>query len=128
MELPAPEIGQWMVVEHGTVTLHDADALSDTDIPALADQWYHTLTTDKPHPFGCGNLPLPDTKRCNIVFSRSGWGDGLFPVLATIDASGRPNAIHIDFGVVGTEPVPSHMSPKRLAATVRRMLRSLTGT
>lgn len=81
------------------------------------------LASDAPHPFGCGNLPLPNTERCNIVFSRSGWGDGGFPILATFDATGRPNAIHVDFAVVETESQSQQQPRVDLSATVRRLLR-----
>lgn len=123
MEPPVPSIGAWAGADHETIALHDADALSDNDIPALADEWDRTLNSAEPYPFGCGNLPLPGTDRCNIVFSRSGWGDGAFPVLATFDATGLPNAIHVDFGLVDIETPRSRGPSNSIAAAVRRMLR-----
>lgn len=114
MEPPVPSIGAWTGTDHGLIAIHDADALSDNDIPALADEWDRAVNSDEPYPAGCGNLPLPGTDRCNIVLSRSGEGDGAFPVLATFDAAGRPNAIHIDFGVVDlTAPPHDHERPHR---------------
>lgn len=114
VEPPVPSIGAWTGTDHGLIAMHDAGALSDNDIPALADGWDHAVNGDEPYPAGCGNLPLPGTDRCNIVLSRSGEADGAFPVLATFDASGQPTAIHIDFGVVDLAvPSPDHECPHR---------------
>ncbi|MFI9509622.1 DUF4241 domain-containing protein [Nocardia sp. NPDC052566] len=40
----------------------------------------------------------------NIIFCASGWGDGFYPVLVTRAADHRITGLHLDFGVVYTEP------------------------
>jgi hypothetical protein len=37
----------------------------------------------------------------NVILSHSGWGDGLFPVVRTLDARGNVLGLHIDLLVVG---------------------------
>ncbi|MGI5128701.1 DUF4241 domain-containing protein [Pseudonocardia sp. CA-107938] len=50
---------------------------------------------------GCANIELPlATAGENVVLAHSGWGDGVFPVLCTVDADGRLLAVHIDLLVV----------------------------
>jgi uncharacterized protein DUF4241 len=39
----------------------------------------------------------------NVVLAHSGWGDGVYPVVRTVDADGKPLAIHIDLLVVAGE-------------------------
>jgi hypothetical protein len=123
MEPPVPSIGAWTGTDHGIIAIHDGNVLPDSDIPALVEEWDRTLNSNEPYPFGCGNVPLPETGGCNIVFSRSGWGDGGFPILATFDAFGSPNAIHVDFRVVDTKPPRPGGRSKGIAPAVRRMLR-----
>lgn len=42
----------------------------------------------------------------NVVVSGSGWGEGFYPVVATVDADGRLVAIHVDLMVVGDPGYP----------------------
>jgi len=50
---------------------------------------------------GCADIVLPTaTDGENVVLAHSGWGDGSFPVLCTVDADDRLLAVHIDLHVV----------------------------
>lgn len=39
-----------------------------------------------------------------LIYARSGWGDGGYPVIKTVDKDGNLTGIHIDFYVVGIDP------------------------
>ena len=40
----------------------------------------------------------------NVILAHSGWGDGVYPLLQTLDADGRLTGVHIDLQVVGSPP------------------------
>jgi hypothetical protein len=103
-------------VDAGTVAFVDHDAL-ETGMPD-SDTWYDELF-DSPDPSswfsrmddpdhledGLANIPLPLAQHGeNLVLSHSGWGDGGYPVVATLDADGRMLAIHIDLLVATDLP------------------------
>ena len=49
---------------------------------------------------GCANIVMPlATAGENVILSHSGWGDGLYPVVGSYDATGRLLAVHIDLQV-----------------------------
>ncbi|MCI0155112.1 DUF4241 domain-containing protein [Leifsonia shinshuensis] len=112
----APEDGlAWGVgVDAGTVGFVDADAIdrcmpgdgsdwySDVFDTGGDDGWFAQMDADSPYPAGTANIPLPlAADGENVVLSRSGWGDGFFPLLRTLAADGMVTAIHIDLLVVG---------------------------
>lgn len=39
----------------------------------------------------------------NVVLTRSGWGDGQYPVVQTLDPNGLLLAVHVDLLVVSAE-------------------------
>lgn len=43
----------------------------------------------------------PEGIEGNFVYSHSGWGDGFYPVLKTLDKDGNITGFHIDLGVLG---------------------------
>lgn len=112
-----PEEGSFfgVPVDAGTVAFFDADAVEasmppggdnwyddvfDTDEP---NSWFAVMDSDSPHPAGTANIVMPRaTAGENVVLSHSGWGDGFYPVLQTLDAAGRLVAVHIDLQVAGS--------------------------
>jgi hypothetical protein len=110
----APPEGEfWEVpVDAGTVGFIDVDAVA-SGMPDDAD-WYEDVfdndtdtswfaLMDSPDHLvaGSANIVLPmATAGENVVLTHSGWGDGSFPVLCTVDAGGRIVAVHIDLLVV----------------------------
>lgn len=110
-ELPAGEY--WVVpVDAGTVGFADAEAIS-AGMPAgdwyeeLFDNgtdgsWFSLMDSEQHLIAGCANIVMPAaTAGENVVLAHSGWGDGVYPVVRTVDADGKPLAIHIDLLVVG---------------------------
>lgn len=110
----APPEGEfWEVpVDAGTVGFVDAEA-AGVDLPEGADwyddvfddgtdtSWFALMDSPEHLRDGCANIVLPTaTDGENVVLAHSGWGDGSFPVLCTVDADDRVLAVHIDLHVV----------------------------
>jgi len=72
--------------------------LSDPD--DLFDVFEEVLQEDGAATTGVFNLEEPETNG-NVIFSHSGWGDGFYPVVQTIDKEGKLTGYHIDISVVG---------------------------
>lgn len=65
------------------------------------DCWFSRMDDPGHIREGLANIPLPLAQNGeNIVIVHSGWGDGVYPVVGSFDATGRLLAVHIDFGVV----------------------------
>nr|WP_238353371.1 DUF4241 domain-containing protein [Kribbella solani] len=112
------ELGEeefWMVgVDAGTVGFADAEA-TRSKMPAgdwyedlfdngADDSWFALMDSPDHLREGSANIVLPlATEGENIVLTHSGWGDGAYPIVRTVDASGRILAVHIDLLVVGPE-------------------------
>jgi Protein of unknown function (DUF4241) len=63
--------------------------------------WYSQLRDPDHLRKGLANVPLPlATDGSNAVLFRSGWGDGIFPVIAGYDAADNLVRIHVDFLVI----------------------------
>ncbi|MDO5080267.1 DUF4241 domain-containing protein [Buchananella hordeovulneris] len=103
----------WVGVETGTVAFTDRtvlqfmpdvnhyDELFDSGQP---DSWFALM--DNPHHIAryVANIPLPLGQAGeNLVLSHSGWGDGVYPVLATYAADGNLTGLHIDLLVVNDD-------------------------
>ncbi|MFI5735944.1 DUF4241 domain-containing protein [Kribbella sp. NPDC051587] len=110
------ELGEdefWLVpVDAGTVAFADAEAVR-TKMPEGdwgdlmefdEDSWFDRMDSPDHYREGCANIVLPlATAGENLVLAHSGWGDGAYPVVRTVDAAGRTLGIHIDLLVVGPE-------------------------
>lgn len=115
----APEPGSifGVAVDADAVAFFDAEAV-ETSMPDDGDAWYDDvfntgehgswfdiLDSDGPLHAGAANIVMPlATAGENVVMTRSGWGDGVYPVLQTRDADGRLTGVHIDLRVVGSPP------------------------
>jgi hypothetical protein len=111
------EEGQCLAVfvDAGTVGFADAEAVG-TAMPdgnwyeELFDDgtdrsWFSLMDSGEHLIAGCANIVMPAAQAGeNVVLAHSGWGDGAYPVLSTLDADGKPLAIHIDLLVVGEDP------------------------
>jgi hypothetical protein len=97
-------------VDAGIVCFVDADAARRAtesfdrwdDLVEGPGGWFERL--DDPEHFGPGraNVPLPGLDDgSNVVMCHSGWGDGIYPVVAGYDAAGQVVAVHIDLQVTG---------------------------
>ena len=105
----------WMVgVDAGTVAFADAEAVR-TRMPdgdwyedlfenGRDDSWFALMDSPGHLREGSANIVLPlATEGENLVLCHSGWGDGVYPIVRTVDADGRILAVHIDLFVVGPE-------------------------
>ncbi len=105
----------WMVgVDAGTVAFADAEAVR-TKMPdgdwyedlfdnGQDDGWFALMDSADHLRAGSANVVLPlATEGENVVLTHSGWGDGAYPVVRTVDAAGQVLGIHIDLLVVGPE-------------------------
>lgn len=113
-EGPAPEGEAWGVgVDTGTVALVDLDALTrcmpadprtwydEVVDHAGPDSWFNRMEDAVPRA-GMADIVLPSAPAGeNVVMTRSGWGDGFYPVVVTHDTAGRLLGLHIDLRVVG---------------------------
>jgi hypothetical protein len=102
-------------VDAGTVAFVDAAAIRSGMPDPRVQNWYDALfdngTTsswfalmDDPGHLraGCASIPLPLSEgEANVVLAHSGWGDGAYPLVFTLDAAGRPTGLHIDLLVAG---------------------------
>ncbi len=105
----------WLVpVDAGTVAFADAEAIRTMMPPGdwyedlfendSDDSWFALMDSPDHLREGCANIVLPlATEGENLILAHSGWGDGAYPVVRTVDAEGRPLGIHIDLLVVGPE-------------------------
>jgi hypothetical protein len=67
----------------------------------LPDSWFNQMDDPDNIREGIANIVLPGARDGeNIVIVHSGWGDGMYPVVGSFDASDRLVAVHIDFQVV----------------------------
>jgi len=114
-----PEAGSFfgVAVDAGTVAFFDADAV-EASMPGDGDSWYDDVfdtgepgswfdIMDSETPLGAGtaNIEMPLARAGeNVILAHSGWGDGFYPVLQTLDADGRLTGVHIDLQVVGSPP------------------------
>ena len=114
-----PEPGSFfgVAVDAGTVAFFDADAV-ETSMPNDGDTWYDEvfdtgepgswfdiMDSEAPLRPGTANIEMPSAQAGeNVILAHSGWGDGLYPLLQTLDADGRLTGVHIDLQVVGSPP------------------------
>jgi hypothetical protein len=64
-----------------------------------------------------GKRGIPE---CGILECATGWGNGVYPVIAGYDASGRPIQVHIDFFVADAAEPQKAPSRSRKRRPVRR--------
>lgn len=97
-------------VDAGAVSFFDADSmdrhLALTDPEAMEEQsegWIDLLYgEDDELPYGAAIAQYPTGDGdAAIIFTQSGWGDGFYPVLQTLDSRGNLLGLHIDLQVVG---------------------------
>jgi hypothetical protein len=132
-----PEDGSFfgVAVDAGTVAFFDAPAV-EASMPNDGDSWYDDLfDTGEPGSWfdivdagsplraGSANIEMPLASAGeNVVLTRSGWGDGFYPVVQTLDAEGRLTGVHIDLQVVGSPPVdPPAGAPKPTTSWLARL-------
>lgn len=113
---PGDDAFYGVYVDAGTVSFTDAkairrgmprdsadwyDSVFDT---GEDDSWFSQMDADGPLPAGLANLVLPRARwGQNLVLCHSGWGDGFYPLLRSLDADGNPTGIHIDLLVAREE-------------------------
>lgn len=108
---PAKDVDQpgyvGVSVDAGTVGFADAAATrrantTPSDDPRNDDQataWTTEQDAASPLPVGSANVSLTGEPSANVVLTRSGKGDGFYPILATYDAENALVAVHVDFKV-----------------------------
>ena len=119
-----------VMVDAGTVAFADAEAIARCMPEAdwydglfddgSDDSWFSRMDDPGHLREGCANIVMPRAHAGeNVVLSHSGWGDGVYPVVRTRDASGRVLGLHIDLYVVGgdddepAEPAPAPEPPAK---------------
>ncbi|MFT3943436.1 MAG: DUF4241 domain-containing protein [Ancrocorticia sp.] len=66
------------------------------------DSWFALMDSPEHYEAGIANIVMPlATRGENVVLSHSGWGDGCYPVVVTLDSEGNILGVHIDLLVVG---------------------------
>ncbi len=102
-------------VDAGTVAFADHEAVAAC-MPATEDtswyesvfetgsddSWFALMDSAEHYEPGIANIVMPLAQRGeNVVLSHSGWGDGFYPVIVTVDSEDNFLGIHIDLLVVG---------------------------
>src|SRR2546422_1586266 len=65
------------------------------------DSWFHRMDDPNHIRPGIANIILPLAQNGeNLILFHSGWGDGVYPVVASFDSADRLVAMHIDFFVI----------------------------
>ncbi|MDR3054944.1 MAG: DUF4241 domain-containing protein [Zoogloeaceae bacterium] len=98
-------------VDAGTVAFADSEAIA-TAMPdhkdwyaklfnnGKEDLWFSLMDSPKHLIKGSANIVMPNaTQGENVVMTHSGWGDGAYSIVGTVDAAGKLLAVHIDLGV-----------------------------
>lgn len=89
-----PESGeQWLetVFEHG-----------------LPGSWFDALDASAPLPAGSASVGLPHGEDLDrVILCQTGWGDGQYAIVVEHTEQGQPIALHIDFGVIPSDPMLS---------------------
>jgi hypothetical protein len=114
-----PQDGSYfgVAVDAGTVAFFDAAAV-EASMPNDGDTWYDgvfdtgepgswfdVMDAETPLRAGTANIVMPLAAAGeNVILAHSGWGDGFYPVVQTLDAEGRLTGVHIDLQVVGPRP------------------------
>jgi hypothetical protein len=111
---PVPKEGEYIgfPVDSGTACFVD-DALTKSCMPnertwlkdlfenERNDCWCARMDDPAHIREGIANIKLPLGRDGeNLILFHSGWGDGIFPVIGTLDADGQLMAVHIDFLVI----------------------------
>lgn len=94
-------------VEHA---MPDGDWYEDLFDTGRPDAWFERMDDPAHIRPGIANIPIPLAKDGeNVVLFHSGWGDGLYPMVGSYDATGTLVAVHVDLLVIPptAEPLPS---------------------
>jgi hypothetical protein len=107
-----PDQYHGFAVDAGTACFVDAACL-ESAMPPEADWGERLFENDSPSSWfnrmddpghirdGLANIPLPlGVSGENLVLFHSGWGDGVYPLIAGYNAGGELVAVHIDFLVI----------------------------
>jgi len=97
-------------VDAGTVSFFDAVAMNNyidhneyEEQEVIADLWMDLMDEEEISPEGTALVAYPtEDSEDLIAIAHSGWGDGFYPVVKTVDADGKLLGLHIDLQVVGT--------------------------
>ncbi len=66
------------------------------------DSWFALMDSEEHYEPGMANIVMPRAQWSeNVVLTHSGWGDGFYPVIVTLDSEGNILGVHIDLLVVG---------------------------
>lgn len=92
-------------VDAGTVGFFDAvtskDFINRIDYDDQFDSWFDEMDSND----GAVMITEVDGELTHtFAISHSGWGDGFYPLLTTLDAEGNLTGVHIDLQVVGIIP------------------------
>ncbi|MDQ4089432.1 MAG: DUF4241 domain-containing protein [Actinomycetota bacterium] len=126
-----------VMVDAGTVAFADAEAIArcmpegdwyDLFDDGSDESWFSRMDDPTHLREGCANIVMPRADAGeNVVLSHSGWGDGIYPVVRTRDASGRVLGLHIDLFVVGGDDEESAPAPAPAPPAKKKGLRRLFG-
>lgn len=72
----------------------------------LPGSWFDALDASTPLPVGSAQVQLPQGKATDqVILCRTGWGDGQYPVSLEHSQDGHPIALHVDFGLIPSDPM-----------------------
>lgn len=98
-------------VDAGAVSFFDSGAMDQhlarataEDLEDQSEDWIDLLYSEGADlPYGAATAQYSTAQGfATIIFTQSGWGDGFYPVLRTVDKAGRTLGLHIDLQVVGS--------------------------
>lgn len=65
-------------------------------------EWMNKVDHDGEHPAGAAVVYYNEGEdRSKLFITHSGWGDGFYPILKTVDSEGNMLGLHVDFQVLG---------------------------
>lgn len=102
-EPPGLDEAYMVMVDAGLISFFDSDAGAVANAMDSNEYFNKVEAVLADHPTG-GEFGVltPDRSKGNLVISHSGWGDGRYPLMKTLDAQGSVTGFHIDLNVIGT--------------------------
>lgn len=109
-----------VAVDAGAVSFFDGfsmeqylQSMTEDELQDVSEDWVEALYDEEPYPAGVHIYeyapksfvrdPELEAEPANIFMVTSGWGDGVYPVLETVDENGDMLGLHIDLLVVGKD-------------------------
>ncbi len=93
-----PPYGVSVYTDLGIILLHDADAITTADMESLDADFERAWESPREY------SEVHSRAGALVITCKTVADTARFPILASFDAQDQPVAVHIDFGVIGTDP------------------------